>query len=58
MFQATFYLGIYVRSLWTQLGLCLRYIEVILLLLVNLDGKCQAQKGLSDLAQLTIIYES
>lgn len=57
MFQATFYLGVSLSSLGTQWGLCPRYVGAILLLLVNLDGKSQAQKGLSDLVQLSIIYE-
>lgn len=33
-------------------------VKAILLLLVNFDGKSQAQKGLNDLTQLTIIYEA
>lgn len=57
MFQATFYLGVSLSSLGTQWELCPRYVGAILLLLVNLDGKSQAQKGLSDLVQLSIIYE-
>lgn len=57
MFQATFYLGVSLPSLGTQWGLCPRYVRAILLLLVDLDGKSQAQKGLSDLVQLAIIYE-